>query len=206
MKQMLRLLLSFAPWIAFMFLAGHSLLQLEIALVVSAILVAVMSLVGLHKGAVLYASYIFFASALMFVVLLKNIWFIQHLEILADLTLFAACMLGMIFGKPFTELYAREEVAPEYWQSASFVRSCYITTSVWTLIFLLNLAAAFVGFYRADIARGYFTVFNYTMLIGGVVFTNLYSTALRHRRLNREAAVVSGAGNSTADGVDGDEN
>ncbi|MFA7232268.1 MAG: hypothetical protein WC071_13435 [Victivallaceae bacterium] len=182
LKQIINLLLSFAPWIAFLILAGHSLLRLDIALVVASALVVVMAVTGLHRGAVLWASYIFFGTALLFVLALKNMWFITHLGILANGTLFATVFLGMMFGKPFTEDYARAEAPREIWETAGFVRACYTTTSVWALIFLFNLASSIVAFYNHEIPGWRFTAFNYIMLVSGVLYTSVYSQYKRRRR------------------------
>lgn len=184
LRQVINLLLSFAPWLAFLILAGHSLLRLDIALIVAAVLVVVMAITGLHRGAVLWAGYIFFGTAILFVLLLKNMWFIGHLGILANGTLFTTAFLGMMFGKPFTEDYARAEVPREIWENAGFVRSCYATTSVWALIFLFNLASSIVAFYNHEIARWYFTTFNYSMLVAGVIYTSAYSKYKRNRRVS----------------------
>ena len=183
MKQIIKLLLSFAPWIAFLVLAGHSLLRLDIALIVAAVLVVVMALTGLHRGAVLWAGYLFFGAAILFVVVLKNMWFISHLGILANGTLFSTAFLGMIFGKPFTEDYARDEAPREIWETAEFVRANYAMTSVWSLVFLLNLGSSIVDFYDHHEIPGWcFTVFNYSMLVGGIAYTSAYTKYLhRHR-------------------------
>lgn len=184
LKQFSGLLLGFAPWIAFLLLAGHTLLSLDIAICISAALVVVMALLKLHRGAVLYAGYLFFAAALIFVVLLKNMWFIGHLDILANGTLLLAAMLGMIAGSPFTADYARSEVPPEAWETAGFIRSCYMTTSFWTLIFILNTGSGFVKRMDESIPDLYLTIFNYAMLICGVVATTAYSAVMRNRREN----------------------
>ena len=186
MKQIVKLLLSFAPWIAFLVLSGHSLLRLDIALIVAAVLVVVMALTGLHRGAVLWAGYLFFGAAIILVVGLKNMWFISHLAILANSTLFSTAFLGMMFGKPFTEDYARDEAPREIWETAAFVRACYTTTSVWSLVFLLNLASSIVDFDNHHEIQGwYFTVFNYSMLLGGIVYTSAYTKYLHRHRVQK---------------------
>ena len=183
LKQVLNLLLSFAPWIAFLILSGHSLLRLDIALLVAAALVLVMAFTGLHRGAVLWAGYLFFGAAIIFAVVLKDIWFIRHLGIIANGTLFMSAFLGMIAGRPFTEDYARVEAPREIWETAAFVRACYTSTSIWLLVFLLNLASSFVEFYDPGIQKWLFTVFNYSMLISGVICTAVYTKYLRRRRM-----------------------
>jgi hypothetical protein len=70
----------------------------------------------------------------------------------------------------------------EIWESAAFVRSCYTTTSVWSLVFLINLASSFMAFYSREIPAWQFTVLNYSMLLGGVAYTSIYTKYLHRRR------------------------
>ncbi len=187
MRQCLSLLLGFAPWIVFLIVAGHSLLRLEVAVGLSAVLVLVMALLKLHRGAVLYAGYLFFGAALVFVIVLKNLWFIRHLEVFANCTLLGTSLVSMIGGKPFTGDYARSEVPSEYWDTAAFVRSCYITTSLWTAIFLLNAAVSFIRQYNETIPGMYLTLFSYSLLLSGVIATSIYTSVLRRRRAARSS-------------------
>lgn len=187
MKQFFRLLLSFAPWLAFLFLSGHTLASLRISIVVAAAITILMAMTGLHRGAVLYAGYLFFSFALVFVVWNQNMWVIQRLGILANGTLYATTLLTMILGKPFTADYAKVEVSPDIWDSGGFIRSCYMTTSVWSLVFLLNLLAAIISYYDKGIERTHVEIFNYSVLLSGVIYTCAY-TRIRRRHAVTPAA------------------
>ena len=72
MMEMGKLILAFAPWLAFWFISGPSILRLHIALFVAAALVIIMAITKLHKGAILWAGYVFFSFALVTVVWLKE--------------------------------------------------------------------------------------------------------------------------------------
>ena len=138
----------------------------------------------------LWAGYLFFGAAILFVVVLKNMWFITHLGILANGTLFSSAFLGMMFGKPFTEDYARVETPREIWETADFVRACYTTTSVWSLVFLINTASSLIAFYDHEIPKWCFTVFNYSMLVGGIAYTSVYTNYLHRRRAQKTASEI----------------
>jgi hypothetical protein len=72
-------MLAFSPWIAFWIISsGHSMLRLQVGIFVVAVLVAVMCLTKLHRGATLWAGVLFFAFALVSVALLRDMWVIQH--------------------------------------------------------------------------------------------------------------------------------
>jgi len=51
-----KLLLVFAPWLAFLFIARGSLFRLKLGLVVAIVLSIVMGITRLHRGVILWAS------------------------------------------------------------------------------------------------------------------------------------------------------
>lgn len=147
----LKLLLAFSPWVAFWIISsGHSMLRLQIGVVVAALMVILMGITRLHRGVILWAGVVFFAFALITVVGLKEEWVIHRLGLLASGTLFVATLLSVALGKPFTEDYAREHVPKELWDSPEFIRSCFVVTGVWGFIFLANTMANVAKLYYPD--------------------------------------------------------
>jgi hypothetical protein len=179
----LKLLLAFSPWIAFWIISGgHSMMRLQIGICVAALLVLVMGITRLHRGLILWAGVGFFAFALVAVVVLKNMWVIQHLGILASGTLFMATMLSILIGQPFTESYAQEHVPLELWDSPAFIRSCYTATGAWGMIFLANTLVNAAKPYYAELGEWFFRGVELSILVSGVVFTTAYSNLMRKKR------------------------
>jgi hypothetical protein len=179
----LKLLLAFSPWIAFWIISGgHSMVRLQIGICVAAVLVLVMGITRLHRGLILWAGVVFFAFNLVTVVLLKNLWVIQHLGVLASGTLFMATLVSIVIGQPFTESYAREHVPRELWESPSFIRSGYTVTGVWGLIFLANTLVNVAKPYYAELGEWFFRGLELGILVSGVAFTTIYSNHLRRKR------------------------
>ncbi len=180
----IKLLLAFSPWIAFWIISsGHSMLSLQIGICVASLLVVVMGLTKLHRGAILWAGVIFFAFALVSVAWLKEKWVIQHLGVLASGTLFAATLLSMLLGHPFTEDYAREHVPTELWDSPAFIRSCYTATSAWGLIFVSNTLVNVAKLYWPKAGEWLYQGLEFALIISGVAFTTIYSRHARRKRL-----------------------
>src|SRR5271157_2775413 len=122
----IKLMLAFAPWIAFWIISlGHSMLWLKAGICVAALLVVVMGVTRLHRGIILWAGVAFFAFAVIYVAWQENMWVVRHLGFLASGTLFLATFLSMFLGQPFTESYARDHVPKELWDSPSFIRGCF---------------------------------------------------------------------------------
>jgi hypothetical protein len=156
--------------------------RLQIGICVAAALVVIMGITRLHRGLILWAGVLFFAFALVSVVLLKNLWVIHHLGILASGTLFAATLVSIVIGRPFTESYARDHVPRELWDSPAFIRSCYTVTGVWAMIFLANALVNAAKPYHADLGEWFFRGVELCILISGVLFTTVYSNLMKKKR------------------------
>jgi hypothetical protein len=139
MKQIISILLGFLPWIAFGVISGPSLWRLNASIIVALALVPVMGYKQLAKGFILtWGSLFFFGVMLVLVVLLRNLWVINHLGILANGTLAAITWLSIFLGKPFVLQYARETAPPERQASPVFYSTCRMLSVIWGLIFLLG--------------------------------------------------------------------
>ena len=179
----LKLVLAFAPWIAFWIIAGgHSMMRLQIGICVALILVVIMGIMRLHRGMILWAGVVFFAFSLVTVLLLKNMWVIHYLGILASGTLFMATLISIVIAQPFTESYAREHVPRELWDSPAFIRSCYAVTAAWGVIFLANTLVNAAKSYHPELGEWFFRGVELVVLGSGVVFTTLYSRLAKRRR------------------------
>ncbi len=139
MKQLFSILLGFLPWIAFGVISGPSLWRLNAAIIVALALVLVMGYKQLAKGFILtWGSLLFFGVLLVMVVLCRNLWVINNLDILSQGTLAAIAWSSIFLGKPFVLQYARETVPPERQAAPSFYRTCRTLTVIWGVIFLIS--------------------------------------------------------------------
>jgi carotenoid cleavage dioxygenase len=76
-KDLLKILLGFLPWILFGVLAGPSLIRLEIALAVALLSGLALGFQQLRKGFFLtWGSLLFFLLSFILVAFLKNLWII----------------------------------------------------------------------------------------------------------------------------------
>jgi len=79
-----KVVLSLAPWIAFLVIAQRGLLRLKIGLVVALLLSVVLSVAGLHRGIIMWAGLVFFVGAMIAVLEFENAWTIRHMGVLAS--------------------------------------------------------------------------------------------------------------------------
>jgi len=138
MKEIFSILLGFLPWIVFGVISGPSLWRLNAAIILALALVLVMGYKQLAKGFILtWGSLLFFGVNLVMVVLLRNLWVINNLDILSHGTLAAIAWLSIFMGKPFVLQYARETVPPERQASPVFYRTCRTLAVIWGVVFLI---------------------------------------------------------------------
>ncbi|MDQ7825433.1 MAG: hypothetical protein RDV48_21710 [Candidatus Eremiobacteraeota bacterium] len=169
------LLLGFLPWIVFLIIAGHhSLAQLKIAILVSFVLNIIGGITKYQRGVIMWAGLAFFAFDTVAVVIFENMWVVSHMAVLASGTLFVAAFVTMLAGHPFVFAYARDGVDKKYWNSPRFLRTCYLITSVWCAVFLLNTLTNFFRIYHREIPSWIYEAAENTFLVSGALFTTLY--------------------------------
>jgi hypothetical protein len=169
-----KLLLAFAPWIAFLIIAHGSLFRLKLGLVIALALCVVMGVTRLHRGVILWAGLCFFMFATIAVVMFENVWTVQHMSVLASGTLAVFAAASLMVGKPFTLDYAREHTDPALWNRPEFLRTNFVITLVWTLSFTANAILAWgkmVGFLLSELV---YEALSYTLLVGTAIFTIWY--------------------------------
>ncbi len=151
MKQLFSILLGFLPWIVFGVVAGPSLWRLNAAILAALALVPVLGYKQLAKGFILtWGSLVFFGVLLVLVVLWRNLWVINNLDILSQGALAAIAWLSVFMGKPFVLQYARETVPPERQASPTFSPSCRTLSVIWGVIFLISTGMSVGKTYRVN--------------------------------------------------------
>jgi hypothetical protein len=125
----LRLILGFAPWLAFLVLARGGRSGLHLGLLVGLGLSVAMGVARLHRGIILWTGLVFFSLASLTVVGFHNVWTARHMGILA-------------IGRPFTLDYAREQTDPSLWNDPAFLRTNRVLTATWGLTFTINALLA----------------------------------------------------------------
>ncbi len=139
MKEILSILVGFSPWIVFGVVAGPSLWRLNAAILAALALVPVLGYKQLAKGFILtWGSLLFFGAILVLVVLFRNLWVINNLDILSQGALAAIAWSSIFVGKPFVLQYARETVPLERQALPSFYSSCRTLAVIWGVIFLIG--------------------------------------------------------------------
>lgn len=182
----LKLLLSFAPWIAFLILARGSLFMLELGLAVALVLSIGMGVARLNRGIILWVGLLFFAFASIAVMVFHSMWTVRTMGVLANGALAAGSWITIAVGRPFSLDYAKAHTDPSQWREPLFIRTNYIITAVWAATFTINTILSWGKMERFLLPDLGYEVLSYVFLIGAAGFTSWYPVHVRRQRLNRE--------------------
>lgn len=175
-----KLLLSFAPWVAFLVIARGSLARVEIALLVALAMSVVMAVLKLHRGIIMWVGLVFFTAATVAVVGLHNMWTVRHLGVLANGALALGSWGTLAVGRPFTLEYARQHTDPAKWHDPLFIRVNVLLTAVWAATFTVNTALAWV-LMKHWLPEWACHTASYAALLAAAAFTSWYPAQVRKR-------------------------
>ncbi|PWR74272.1 hypothetical protein [Methanospirillum lacunae] len=171
----LTLLISFSPWIVFGVLAGHSLVQLEICLVICLLLSVVLNWTDLkNKLIVPWATLLYFIIVCLLVIPLHVYEIIPFIGLASNVVLTLIAFGSIAVGKSFTIQYARKEVPQERWNDIHFIRINQVITGFWGLLFLLGTIKSIIELYIPDYFGVFGDAFLWISMIVGIVFTVKY--------------------------------
>jgi hypothetical protein len=180
----LKLILAFAPWLAFLFIAHGSLFRLQLGLVIALVLSIAMGIARLHRGVILWVGLVFFTCATLAVIVFHNMWAVKYMGIMASGVLATATWLTVIFRKPFTLDYAKEHTDPSLWHSPMFIRTNMILTSAWGMTFTINAILAAGKMEHFLLSELGYEIIGYSLMLGTAGFTSWYPGHIRWKAEN----------------------
>jgi hypothetical protein len=114
-------------------------------------------------------------GGLTFYALLANPgWSVIGVRLCVDTGLLLIVLISIAARRPFTLQYAKEQVAPEFWNTPEFVRANYTISAVWALAFLVMVIAELALLYLPNLPRGIGIIAIILALVGAMKFTGWY--------------------------------
>ncbi|MDB5413729.1 MAG: conserved rane protein of unknown function [Rubritepida sp.] len=171
------IMLAFAPFIVFAIvdrLVGSTEGLVAGAVVSAALLLRDWLTPGRSPKVLEIGTVLLFGGLALYALLGGANWSIVGVRLRVDAGLLAIVLLSMAIGRPFTMQYAREEVAPEFWDSPEFRRTNYVITGIWALAFAVLVAADLVLLYMPEIPPRASIIATILALVGAVKFTGWY--------------------------------
>lgn len=183
-----KMLLSFAPWLSFLIIAHGSMFRLKAGIIVAALLSLVMAVTKLHRGVIMWVGLAFFSYAIAAVLLLNNMWTVRHMGVLANGALALGTWVGIVMKRPFTLEYAREHTDPALWDNPVFLRTNYLLTGVWAIVFSINAGMALQRSLRPVLPALVYELISYSLLILAMFVSTWYPKYLASKRVTEQAA------------------
>jgi hypothetical protein len=122
-----------------------------------------------------------FGGLALYTVLGRATWSVIGVRLCVDAGLLLIVLVSMAAGRPFTLQYAREQVAPEFWNGHEFVRTNYIITAVWALAFLVMVITELALLYMPGMPPRIGIIVVILALVGAVKFTSWYPEHVKAR-------------------------
>lgn len=184
LKDLVKFLLGFMPWILFLFLSGHTLVSLERAIIISVVASLIFGFRELRKGVVLqWATVFFFVCCAIAVNFMGLLFIAQDMGIIANGCLALFVWITLFIGKPFTLQYAKAELPKERWDDPRVMRSCRIIAVVWGVLLTFSTLVAYFRVLDPDVYPDwvYFDI-SIGVILSGIIFTTVYKRLKRPGR------------------------
>jgi hypothetical protein len=186
LKELIKFIFGFTPWLLFLFLSGHTLVSLERAIVISFLASLIFGFKDLRKGFILqWGTLFFFTVCLVAVNLVHLVFFARNMGVISNG--FFACLiwLTIIIGKPFTLQYAMADLPKERWGEPAVIHSCWFIAIVWALLLTFSALVACFRMLNPNLYPGW-VYFDITLgvILGGSIFTILYKKYKRKQHHN----------------------
>ena len=188
LKELVKFLLGFMPWLLFLFLSGHTLVSLERSILISLLASVLFSLKELRKGFILqWGTLFFFIACTLTVNFLRLMFVVKNMAIISNG--FFACLIWgtILIGKPFTLQYAKVDLPKEQWDDPALIRSCRFIAIVWALLLTFSALVAYFKVLNPTLYPEWiYFLISMGVMLGGSVFTLAYK---KYRRSQRQSAV-----------------
>jgi hypothetical protein len=122
---------------------------------------------------------ILFGGLALYAVLSRPAWSVIGVRLMVDSGLLLIVLLSMAMRRPFTLQYAREQVAPELWNTPQFVHTNYVITAVWALAFAVMVVAELALLKMPSLPPRIGILAIVFALVGAVKFTGWYPDRVR---------------------------
>ena len=182
-RESCEMLMSFLPWLLFLFLAGHTLSSLSLAILVALVASIVLGWDDLKRGLILpWATVLFFAFCAVSVNLAGLVWVAKNMELLAKGVLTSIMWFTLLVGQPFVLQYARRDLPKERWHEPRLLQACRFLTLVWAGLMSLSVALAFLR--RSGLVKLPEWVYldaSILIVVSGLIYTTLFKRQSRRQ-------------------------
>ncbi len=126
-------------------------------------------------------TFVLFAGLALYTLMSGVTWSVIGVRLCVDAGLLLVVLASMAAGSPFTLQYARDQVAPEFWNRPEFLRTNYVITGAWALAFAVMVLAELALLYLPGLPPRAGVAVIVLALVGAVKFTGWYPEREKRR-------------------------
>ncbi len=176
------MILAFAPFLAFALI--DRLMGSNAGLVAGAIVAAILVLrdrlsPGRSPKILEIGTLLLFVALALYAVLFNPVWSVIAVRLCVDCGLLLIVLASMAARRPFTLQYAREQVAPEFWENPIFLRTNYVITAAWAAAFAVMVVAELALLYVPTLPPRAGIIAIVLAILAAVKFTGWYPERVR---------------------------
>ena len=178
------ILLAFAPFVVFAVLdriVGPADALGAGAAVSAALMVRDLVAPGRSVKILEAGTFVLFAGLALYTLVTGANWSVIGVRLCVDAGLLLVVLASMAAGRPFTLQYARDQIAPEFWNRPEFIRTNYVITGAWALAFGVMVLAELALLYVPGLPPYAGVVAIILALVAAVKFTGWYPKREKRR-------------------------
>ncbi len=188
----MKILLAFAPWIAFWVLDGMVTFELSvlIALAVALVMAGLEAARGRRPKALDAATLVWFGALAVAGAALHQPALGTWADAFSNLFLAVVAAATIVSGRPFTRAYADEGTPVEQRSEPLYLRATAVIAWAWVAAFVVMFGAALVGIAEPSWSTWTAWVVPIAALVLAMKFTAWYPESLQRRASGRPAAAL----------------
>ena len=175
------ILISFIPWFLFwIFLSLHMLEVAAFAGLLCSLFVILLGIIKKRNIKILQlGTFAFFLCFSISVIFANKYWLGHWINLLGSTTLMFIALFSILFRKPFTLQYARDNAPKERWKSKQFIHSNYVITWVWFIAFSINTSFSAITITSLKAQTWIHWIVAITCFSTAAIFTHLYRKRIK---------------------------
>ena len=134
---------------------------------------------------------ILFCGLSLYSLVAKPEWSVISVRLCVDSGLLLIVLISLLVGRPFTLQYAREHVAPAFWDSSDFRKTNFVISGAWAVAFAVMVLTELVLLYSPNAPRRAGVLMIVLAVVGAIKFTGWYTERARNGSKLGVSSVIS---------------
>lgn len=178
----MNIFIGFAPWIIFWVLVSNdTFLHAILLAALSTVIISVRQIMRRKIKLLEIGTLVFFLAMTVVAYTADPAWLEKWISVIGNAALLAIALLSILFRKPFTIQYAKEQVEPKFWETPGFISTNYHITWFWCGVFFMQTACSALTIVWPHHETWFTWVLPISAFVAGIKFSGWYPALARER-------------------------